>query len=436
MKLNKTIIEDCFKIVNKENDRSTWDKLAEKYGYKTGEHLRQSFKSYRKRNGNLPSIEDKVLEKYGLNESKAYKESVSLNENGIQESDKKLEVKSNDKSCLKDNEYVLKMHGYDPSKWDIINARNSFWDTQVKGGEVVELYSSKIKVQPKKNPEVDKDIVKKVFESLYDIPKRKLELPDFEGSGDRLLFIRLSDFHYNLKSSLLTTGNEYNVEIAERYFNYVIDNVVNMYELVDLDKILFIIGDDFLNADNIQGTTTKGTPQDTDISWEEALIGASKLITSAIERLRELAPVDVINIQSNHDQHTMFAIAEILKARYEGYKGISIINEPVPNQYYVYGDNLICLAHDIKVSSILKILTKEARQYLSLCKNIYYILAHLHQGMEYEEQGDVKVFRMPTISGWSRWGKGKGFIHSDKRADIYLFDKEDGIVEKRTIKIK
>lgn len=436
MKLNEKIIKECEKIINKDKDRLTWKELAKKYGFTDGEILRQKFKAYRKKNGTLPSIDETVLKKYGIvgEGNNKQKESIQINKDGSQCSEKSIEI--DDKEKLKDEKFLLESHGYDVSKWEIVNFKASTWDTQLKGGKVVELCSSKLTVKPRVNPAWTREIIKDVILSLDNIPRKTLNINlNRNDDSEKLLFVRPADFHYNLKSTMLVTGNEYNTEIAEKYLRYVIDETYNRVKDIKFEKVLFTIGDDFINADNIQGSTTAGTPQDNELPWEEAFRGATRLIRDCIENLREIAPVDVVNIQSNHDQHTMFGISEALGLRYEDCDSINIINNPQPIQEYVYGSNLMYLAHDINVKEALKIISSKGKKHWSHCNNIMCILAHKHQSMQYERMGELEMFRLPTISGWSRWANGKGYHHCEKRADIYIIDKNNGITDKKVIPI-
>lgn len=434
--LTSELITECYKIINKEEGKLTWKKLAQKFSLQDGEDLRQKFKSHRKKNGDLPSIDEMILKKHGYvdsNKGKDYKESVQINKDKTQLSDRLIGVED---EKLKDEDYILELHGYDKSKWEVTSLKNSLWDSRLKGGEVMKMYSSKLSIKPRVTNIWSKEDAKKVFEFLYEVPKKEIKISKIKNDDSkRMLIVPIADFHYNLKSSMLTSGNEYNCEIAEENFYYVISQVLERVKGEKFEKVLLTIGNDFINADNMQGTTTAGTPQDNDVTWQEAVKGATKLIRDAIENLREIAPVDVLNIPSNHDMHTMFGIAELLNARYEDCDDINIINNPLPNQYYKYGNNLTCLAHDMPIKRALSIISHEAKKDWSHCDHIMCMLAHLHTGMQYEKQGELEIMRLPTFSGWSRWTKTKGYVSSEKRCDIYIVDKDKGIVDKKVIPI-
>jgi hypothetical protein len=435
MDLNKEIIESCYKIINRDKDRQTWDILAQNYSFANGEALRQKFKAYRKKKGELKSTPSKSTCNCNgdCTEKSTNKSTVKINKDGSHESDKVVSI--TDESQLNDQDFLLKAHGFDTSKWKIIECKSSLWDTQKKGGEIVKLCASKIKVKPINGGVWNSDLVKKISECFQNTSVPNIYIDRSYDSGDKLLFVRLADFHYNLKAERFTTGNEYNVKIAEDGFKRIISEVYDSYKDSDIDRVLFTIGDDFINADNIQGTTTRGTPQSNDLDWESALIRATELIKDGILTLSDIAPVDVMNIQSNHDQHTMFGLTEILKATYKDVSCITVINKPQPNNFYKYGDNLLWLAHDTDVKRALQTLTEQASDYFGHCKNFMCFLAHYHQAIEYGKHGILEIMRMPTASGWSRWSNSNNYRNTEKRTDIYLIDRQKGITDKKIIRL-
>ena len=115
------------------------------------------------------------------------------------------------------------------------------------------------------------------------------------------------------------------------------------------EKVLFVVGNDFVNADNLNGTTTRGTPQDNAESWFKAVNKATELIVRATDMLTEIAPVDVVLVPSNHDLHTMFGVMLTVEAWYKNDDNVKVDVSPLPRKYYDFGKILIGLSHDIKV---------------------------------------------------------------------------------------
>ncbi|MFL2090263.1 hypothetical protein ACEN4H_10280 [Leuconostoc mesenteroides] len=70
----------------------------------------------------------------------------------------------------KDPEFVLRAHGFNPDDWDIISARNNFWQQNSVENGLIDLYQSKITVKPK----VDNDIKRAVEVLTRDIKPLKV----------------------------------------------------------------------------------------------------------------------------------------------------------------------------------------------------------------------------------------------------------------------
>lgn len=69
----------------------------------------------------------------------------------------------------------------------------------------------------------------------------------------------------------------------------------------NIEKILFIGGNDILHIDTPKRTTTSGTPQDTSGMWHENFQLARKLMVDILELLLTVADVHFIYCPSNHD---------------------------------------------------------------------------------------------------------------------------------------
>ena len=75
---------------------------------------------------------------------------------------------------------------------------------------------------------------------------------------------------------------------------------------LDIERFLLPIGNDGMNSEGMRRTTTKGTPQEESASWKETFRGYWALMVTAIDYLKEIAPVDVVVISGNHDYERMF----------------------------------------------------------------------------------------------------------------------------------
>lgn len=276
-----------------------WSEIREKYDIKLNSD------TIRKANGSVfggsfraayfknKSVSSSILD---IEKAKSsYKSEQSINKDGTYTSDKLISIKEDE---LKNPISLLKAHGFDIREWELVSARNNIWNVYSKQDGIQELYSSKIVVKPREQT-IDYDRINEWFDKL----DRKYSLPVIKTSneylkGNKCLLIDIADLHLNLQATMFSTGNEYNCEIAEKLFFYVISDILSRVEKYQFNKIIFCIGGDMLNGDNLSGSTTKGTPQDSDLLYFDAIEKLYEMTIKAIDILKQKAPVDVIYISA------------------------------------------------------------------------------------------------------------------------------------------
>jgi hypothetical protein len=428
--MDNKLIDICIKKINKDINDS-WTDIAVKYdAYDgNGENLRCAFKKWRKKNGQLNTNNIKQIHK-DFNDKDLdnnYKSTIEINKDGSQSSDKLIEMSEEQ---AKDVDFLLKSHGFDLRTWELISARNNIWNVYSKQDGVKTLFSSKIVVKPRVDYVWNEEDAIKIFNNLKSDYKNKFNItPEQCRKNDTILVVPIADLHYGLFSDILSNGNDYNLEIAEELFYYVINDIKSRNINKKFEKVVFIVGNDFVNADNLSNTTTKGTPQDNAGLWFTIVEKATQLIVNGIDMLSTIAPVDVQYVPSNHDLHTMFGIMQTIKAHYRNDNNVTIDTSPLPRKYYRFGSTMLALSHDVKVKNALELVTTEAKNEWSNCEHVIYMLAHLHQSMIYEKQGYLEVLRLPTISGWSRWTNSMGYIQTEKKNQAFIISGKKGIMD-------
>lgn len=414
--------------IQKRNGEITisWDELNIKYSspFKNGEAWRNfTRKTLTKQNNNNSETNNISND---TDETK-YKETLEVHSDGKQTSDKLIEM--TDKQS-KDINYILKSHGFSEKDWQLVSAKNSFWNANTKQDGLKTLYSSRITVKPRDEYLWTEKDAQKIFASLKTDYRNKINIyPQQCEKNNDILVLPIADFHLGLFADGLSTGNDYNLQIAEELYYHVLDDIINRVKDRKFEKILFIVGNDFVNADNLSGTTTKGTPQDSSNSWFEIVNKATQLIIAGTDMLTNIAPVDVLYVPSNHDLHTMFGVMQTIKAWYKNDDNVNVDDSPMTRKYYQFGEVLLPLSHDIKVKEALKIITSEAKDKWSQSTHVYCMLAHLHTAMQYEKQGYLEIMRLPTISGHSRWTNQMGYVQTEKRNQAFIINGKLGMTD-------
>lgn len=411
----------------------TWDEVANVLNEETGENFGES--KYRKwwyafNEGmnyinQLQSERDEIVKEYVGEQKKDFQ----MMKNGEQAST--IVAKLNEDQ-VKDPDYLLQIHGYDPNEWEVTSARQSIWNNKLDN----ELYSSKITVKPRVGFNWSEENIKKIFEKVskdVDFESGVAYTQTTNENADEMLLIGIADLHYGLlaKDSL---SEEYNMEIATNRFNAIISDVIRRKQNDKrIEKVILLIGNDFLNADNVQGTTSRHfTPQDQETNWYEMITGATTLLIKGIDRLRFFFPkVEVVNVKGNHDEMSMFGVTQTLAAYYKDTPDVTINTNSRFRQYIKYGVNLIGLSHNEKIPEVAKIMAAESPDW-SASRYKTFIMGHLHTKQLLEDDHGVDIRRLPSVVGASAWTASEGYCGTNKMSETFVFDKYKGLVEVMT----
>ena len=406
-----------------------WSEITQKYGIKlnpdsvrkaNGTPFGGSFRSAYFKNKSMSSSA-KDIEKA----KSAYKSEQSINKDGTYTSNKLIAITENE---LKNHGTLLKAHGFDINEWELVSSKSNIWNVYSKQDGIQELYSSKIVARPKKQ-DIDYTRINEWFDRL----DRKYSLPVIETSdeylnGNKCLLVDIADLHLNLQASMFSTGNEYNCEIAEKLFFYVISDILSRVERYKFNKIIFCIGGDMLNGDNLSGSTTKGTPQDSDLLYFDAVEKLYAMTIKAVDILKQKAPVDVIYISGNHDKLSGYKLAKFIDAWYRNDKNVTVDYSPLPRKYVKFGKTLFAFAHDGNIKTLPRLIADEAREYWSSIDTTEVFLQHLHTEQVLTEEYNMRIQRLPTISAKSDWTVNKGF-GSKRQCKTFVFDIDDGLTD-------
>ena len=360
-----------------------------------------------------------LQEQYGVD--------TSINKDGTVTSNRLLIM---NQEQTKNPEYILKAHGFDVGRWQLVSARNNIRQVISKQDGIVTLYASFITVKPITSYELSLEQIDDFFKKLdrnYSLPK--LEIDDNAYlNGNKMLLIDIADLHMNLQASLFTTGNEYNCELAEKAFFHVINDILSRTNSYCFDEIIFCIGGDMLNGDGLSGATTKGTPQTSDIHYYDACERLYAMTVKAIDLLKDICPVRVIYVMGNHDEVTGYKLAKYIDAWFRSEEKVSVDYKPLPRKYELYGKTLLCFAHDGKVQKLPAIIADEARTLWSQADTVEVFLQHLHTEQVLMEDNNIRIQRLPTISARSKWSSDKGY-GSKRQCKSFIFDKDDGLTD-------
>ena len=306
------------------------------------------------------------------------------------------------------------------SSWDV----TSFNTKQTVGGDYLWTVYFKKGKDLENIKEIIRDIVK-----VGSVPTKQ-----YKNNNDKLLAeINLADVHVAKLSWALETDHDYDIKIATKIFRDAIDYKIAQLQKYEIDRILFPIGNDFYHIDNLDGMTTAGTRQDVDSRYAKMFREGSKLIIETINKLQNIAPVDVLVVCGNHARLSEFLLGEVIDAYYHDNSNVTIDNSPQSRKYYRWGNNLLGFAHgdDIKLVDLPLIMASERAKDWGQNKNHFIKCGHFHhQKMILNEVSGCVVEIVPSLSSTDSWHKKKGYVNNLRSAITALYDKENGLVTK------
>jgi hypothetical protein len=247
-----------------------------------------------------------------------------------------------------------------------------------------------------------------------------------------LLVIDPADVHIGKLCEAFETGEDYDNQIAVQRVKEGVQGILDKSKGFDIDKIVFIGGNDILHIDTPKRTTTSGTPQDTVGMWYSNFLIAKKLYIECIEMLCSIADVHFIFNPSNHDYTHGFFLCDAIATYFRNAENITFDVSISHRKYFVYGQNLIGSTHGdgAKTNDLGALMAHESKDW-SKCKHRYFYTHHVHHKTAKDLIGcTVEALRSP--SGTDSWHDRNGYTGAPKAIEGFIHSKEFGQVARLT----
>jgi hypothetical protein len=242
-----------------------------------------------------------------------------------------------------------------------------------------------------------------------------------------------ADIHIGKLSSSFETGEEYNQQIAVQRVKDGLKGILKKAEGFDIDKVIFIAGNDILHIDTPRRTTTSGTPQDTDGMWYDNFVMAKRLLVDIIETLVTVADVEVHFNPSNHDYMSGFMLFDAVSSWFRNCEQVSFNGNMSHRKYTVYGKNLIGMTHmdGAKQTDLPLLMAHEASEHWGSCPHRYIYGHHVHHKIS-KDYMSVCLETLRSPSGTDSWHYRNGYLHAPKAVEAFVHHKEHGQVARLT----
>lgn len=327
-----------------------------------------------------------------------------------------------------DKKQILKFLGYKDTEWELITWRTTIWDGGQNG---TSKYSVKFKIKPITEPSPN-DYLQAVVKALSEgIKPLKLDDTKFSHSlnSEKLMEIPPIELHLGKIASKLTTGENYNIEIAKRRFFDIFENIYKKQKTELCEKCLLVIGSDFFNSESDNATSTHKIPQQNSAHYIDIFTEGVKMYTQVIKRLRSMfSKVDVMLCAGNHARAMEFFLYVALQQAYKTDTIVSFCNCYQETQYFEFGANVIFFNHGD--SDIKRLIHSIPAEFASIWgRHIYreLHLGHLHKEVVVDDDSGMITRRIGSPCGTDVWHKLNRYVGAVKKHQIFVWDKENGL---------
>ena len=362
------------------------------------------------------------------------KEVIETNfKSGVITKDKVIEILPEE---INDPNVLLRAHGFDPHKFELIGARNSRWEQNSKHDGKTVLYASRINVRPfisfenciDEISEYFKDYKSSITKSTYKIIK------DSKNSKDYLV-LPLYDFHW---------GRLPDLENAETFSlldmkKVLLDNMkeyINRFQNRHFKKVYLVIGQDYFNSSFTGFTSSQSHLQSNAVDTHTMYRTGTELMIDIIEMFLDRGdPVEVVGSLGNHSKEEEAWLFALISAYYRNTPSVTVDDGHKPRKYLDLGSSCIGLGHlDKEGKRIFGLMQVEAPDLWAKATTRMFIAGHLHHFKVENEMG-VEVWRIPSATLPDRWTVENGYVLTLPKTMAFVFNEDTGLVENHFVRI-
>lgn len=248
---------------------------------------------------------------------------------------------------------------------------------------------------------------------------------------ETMLVLNLPDLHLDKRD---LTGSTIDDNI-NNYFKVLEYLLAKAYHASKMEKIVFVVGNDLFNTDNVLDSTANGTIQRVNSSWDVAYEKVFDAMVQSIALCSQFANnVHVVLVQGNHDKSKSFYLAHALQQYFKADTSITFDRSSNINKAVVWGNSFVGLNHGNNVNDKLPLaFAQEFYKEWGQCKYHDIYIGDKHHNneklfnkkqMQDERQG-VRLRILPSLSKPDSWHDDN--LYRARQSGIaLLYDKERG----------
>lgn len=319
--------------------------------------------------------------------------------------------------------------------WNVDRFVCKKWDMGYKDakdeGQALPLFSVSAYMSKKANVEAAMQEIDRLKEEAKQRVKPKFEkhyhADDHTG---KMLEVAIFDAHFGKLAWGRETGERpYDLDITEAVYWRAFNKLLERAKGYKYDYILFPIGNDLLNSDDMEGRTTKGTYVSTDGRFHKVFSTVRRVMVQSVEILRSIAPVKVIVVPGNHDSISSWCIGDSIECWFHSCNDVTVDNLPRERKYHQHGKVMLMLTHGDKGkrADYGAIMAVEQPKMFGETKWRECHTGHLHTSKLDEKHG-VRVRILASLSTADAWHSRNGFIGNLRTAEAFVWDAEEGLI--------
>lgn len=350
---------------------------------------------------------------------------------------------------IKSLDDLIEYHEIDTQKWEAESVVTNYYEQGAKlpTGEVVTtpLHQIKARFIRRKTDIAIEATISRIKDELLDAIEAAASKPPKVNSFQVLerkgleVEAMITDLHLG-KIGFDFEALDYNWSIQEATDAYhaVIDDLLDRLKGERIARFLLPTGNDLLNIDNANSTTTRATPQMSGEFWETLFIRGSRMVATTIERLAGSAPVKAIFIRGNHDSQSVFSMGEQMAAMYRHDPRIVVDNGLQKRKYHSMENVLIGYYHfdDVKPRNAHNSIIADV-PHLAFKRHKAIHGGHYHKNLKRlmqpfdvkDEAFGVEIEVCPSLSPTDRWHYNNLFVGNIRRSKSFVWSPTDGLLD-------
>ena len=356
-------------------------------------------------------------------------------EDSVNGSDRQITVNRVEKR-IRNEKDLIRICGIDVAEWKIVRWVCNKWEVGAKVGprdnpELIckPLYQVKAWLERKRELiDARAEIAELAAEARKTFKLPLLPAPRTAPKGN-MLELGIPDLHLGKLAHSDETGyRSYDHRIAKDDFNGAVDGLLSQAEPSNPERIVFVVGNDYLHADSRRNQTFNGTPLDSDSRYFKLFRCGFDMAKDAILKMRAMAPVHVVVVPGNHDLESAWHLGHSLECFFRTEKYVTVDNAPRNRKFVQHGTVGLMFTHGDKGKHDrypLLMATEDRELWGKTTWNEIHC-GHLHQTRVREHNG-VRVRILSALCPPDAWHAELGFVGNKQCAEAFIWHREAGL---------